>query len=306
MFGFLLLLYQLFLGGHFGLSLSSHPSNKLEGPLVSFRPDLTERSHRNKQVYLPEWRYKGGRCLYVGKDIETFFMLTQNERRDSYIRSNATMKQEGWCALVLIAVASFSTIALQMALLREQDAHSVCPIQSELLLWTRMELSLGVGAVLWMWITNVRGVPRSSLLWSMLALVFVVDCGINAWGTYLVVQATQQMCFLSAPALTNTVSGCTIVASWLSFIVLVSIIKHTCFTTTVKREKKREMRRKFKSAVNFVSATTRLRAKSPAAPANADENGEPSSPAVGTSSLSGAVPTAKPASTPDVLRTHEE
>ena len=88
MFGYLILLFQLFLGGHFHMSLDGHPSHRNMGPLARVRDDLVGTKEGAEIVALPEWVWHYGHMVFIG-DIMRFFKMSEHKRQDEYLRSGA-------------------------------------------------------------------------------------------------------------------------------------------------------------------------------------------------------------------------
>jgi hypothetical protein len=231
MFGYLLLLFQLFLGGHFHMALDGHPSHRNMGPLSHVRDDLVGTKEGSEIVSLPEWVWHYGHMVFIG-DIMRFFKMSENERRDEYLRSGATMYREGAASLITIALASAFSIFLVKVVYDSQGGgdETVCPEYQQLYDYACGETILAVFVIFVCWFSCVRGITSSRPMWAFFIFCGVADLAWNIWGATIVLAANKNLCSMSTPNLTATVSGTVFVSMWVTFILLFACLRH-CMTS---------------------------------------------------------------------------
>ena len=241
MFGYLLLLFQLFLGGHFHMSLSGHPSDENVGSLYYVRKDLIGSSAGEQIVPLPEWEWHFGKLVFQG-NLNYFFHMSTHKKTDYYLRSGATMWKEGVSSLFILAVESAMSIYLVKTIYLESATGSttVCPVFKELKLYTKVELCFSLFALMVCWISCVRGVTANKSIWGFFIFLGVADLVWNVWGLFQVWSAGANMCSLSAPEITTTAQVCVFVSMWCTFLILVACIKY-CISAKYTRDKAKEI-----------------------------------------------------------------
>ena len=142
MFGYLLLLFQLFLGGHFHMSLNGHPSSRNMGELFYARSDLIGTKQGNEIVPLPEWEWHFGKCVFQG-NLQRFLQMSPHRRTAEYIRSGASMWKEGASSLVILAIESAMATFLVKTIINLPkdlandpiDLQTKCPVYEDLKLY---------------------------------------------------------------------------------------------------------------------------------------------------------------------------
>jgi hypothetical protein len=213
------------------MSLDGHPSHRNMGPLSRVRDDLIGTTEGAEVVPLPEWVWHYGHMVFIG-DIMRFFKMSEHKRQDEYLRSGATMYREGAASLVTIALASAFCIFLVKVVYDNQGGgnDTVCPEFSQLYDYACGETFLSVFVIFVCWFSCVRGVTSSRPLWAFFIFCGVADLAWNIWGATVVLAANKNLCAMSTPNLTATVSGTVFVSMWVTFIILFACLRH-CVTS---------------------------------------------------------------------------
>jgi hypothetical protein len=236
MFGYLLLLFQLFLGGHFHMSLNGHPSNRNMGQLFYARKDLIGTKQGNEKVPLPEWEWHFGKLVFQG-DLTRFFRNSAHYRTDEYLRSGATMWKEGFCSLLILAIQSSMCIFLVKTLVAKGSAEfaPVCQVYEDLKMYCEVETLFSICALMVCWVSCVRGVTAKRSLWAFFIFMAALDLTWNVWGATKAVQGIKGQCALSAPLVTQTANVCIFISMWFTFLILAAVIRY-CLTAQTTRE----------------------------------------------------------------------
>lgn len=177
MFGYLLLLFQMFLGGHFHMASNGHPSNRNIGELFHARKDLMGTKEGSEMVPLPEWEWQFGKLVFQG-DLARFFQMPEHKKTHEYIRSGATMWKEGICSLVILMIESVMSVFLVKTILsQEQGFDTVCPQYNDLCIYCEVETLYSIFALMVCWVSTVRGVTANRKLWTFFVFLGLLDIG---------------------------------------------------------------------------------------------------------------------------------
>lgn len=238
MFGYLLLLFQLFLGGHFHMGFSGHPSDQNVGRLFYARNDLNGHDAGLKQVPLPEWEWHFGRLVFQG-DLGRFFHMSAHQKTHYYLRSNATMWKEGISSLsILFVQCCFCIYLVKTYLSFGDDDITVCPVHSELQMYLLYECYFSIFSLVVCWVSCVRGVTSSRFLWIFFILTGVADIFWNMWGASVVVRGGANMCALSSPTAQMSAQLTVVISTWINFIIAVAIVRYFITARYVQSEAK--------------------------------------------------------------------
>eukprot|EP00943_MAST-04B_sp_MAST-4B-sp1_P009111 g9111.t1 len=225
------------MGGHFELSADGHPNRKNMRHILPNDPN-------SKKVPHAEWVWVHGILYYVGNP-RYFLRRNYTENQLSYVRSGATMKQEGAAALIILAMLCFFCIFYTIGLMRSTmwEEFSVCPQKQQLLDYCIVMTSYGGVSCLVCWMSCVRGAPRTKLQWSVLYFIAFGEFVTNCIGSFFVLTGVKNLCSESAPVRFTMAATAVFIWGWFSVLMLVSIVMYCRKKMDVYRQKRRKIER---------------------------------------------------------------
>jgi hypothetical protein len=240
MFGYLLLLFQLFLGGHFHMGYSGMPSEYNEGELFYIRKDLIGVNPEGMmRVPLPEWEWHFGKLVFQG-DLNQFFGMSSHKKTDYYLRSGASMWKEGLSSLSILTLQCIVAVYLVKTILDLDNlaGTTVCPVYDDLRTYCRFECFFSIMALIICWVSCVRGVSADKSIWVFFILNGVLDLVWNTWGTIVVFRGGSNLCALSAPVVQQTAQTCVFISMFCTFLIIAAGLRYCLHARYVREEAK--------------------------------------------------------------------
>ena len=235
MFCYLMLIFLLFMGGHFELSQDGHPNRK------NMR-NIIPGEKNSKKVPHPEWVWMHGIVYFVGNP-RYFLRRNYLENQLSYVRSGASMKQEGALALATLALLCFFCIFYTIGLMRSEmwEKNAVCPQNQPLLDYCIIMTCYGGIACLVCWISCVRGAPRTKTQWSLLYFIAFGEFVTNCVGMVFVLNAVKGLCSESAPVRFTMAATAVFIWGWFTMLMFIGLIMYCRKKMDVYRQKRRKI-----------------------------------------------------------------
>ena len=229
MFCYLMLIFLLFMGGHFELSTDGHPNKQNKRPILP-------NAEVPRLAPQPEWRWKHGLLYFVG-DPKKFLRRNNAENQLSYRRSGATMYLEGCLSLFILAVISTFVVLFTVGTL-QMEKESYCPLHGDLKWHLSATLYFGFFATAVCWLSTVRGYPSSRWYWIFLYTATLVEFVLNSIGAANIVRAVKSLCSESAPVLFSMEATCIFVWAFITSFAIFSFFMYLKKWNSIRLQKK--------------------------------------------------------------------
>ena len=223
------------MGGHFELSKDGHPNRKNMRPIIKDDPNSRKVAH-------PEWVWLNGLLYFVGNPRK-FLRSNYMENQLSYVRSGATMWQEGAGALVSLALLCYFCVFYTIGLMRSatKEKFSVCPSKQQLQDYCTVMTGYGGLCCFVCWMSCVRGAPRTKVQWSLLYFIAFGEFVTNCVGSVFVIQSIKNICSESAPIVFLMAAIAVFIWGWFTVLMVLSMLMYCRKKWQVYKEKRHKI-----------------------------------------------------------------
>jgi hypothetical protein len=241
-----MLLFLLFMGGHFELSKDGHPSKQNMRPIIAELKDSRTTPH-------PEWVWKHGILYFVGNPRK-FLRRNFSENQFSYLRSGATMYLEGALSLFMLALTSAFVTVFTVGKINMEKV-TLCPVANELRLYLSVLLWFGFLCTAICWLATVRGSPSSKMVWLFIYFLGFLEFVTNAIGCVYVIRGIHNMCSENMPTVFAATATAVFVWGWFTVIAVISFVAYLRKWNAIRKEKREAIEREQRWKGNAGSPT---------------------------------------------------